>query len=331
MIGADSFRGLRRALALIKIQASGRDAGTPGRRDAGTPGRRDAPPARLPVMIGSAWRRLLRSSSPPDTSAPAGRGLRRGLLPALLCLPLLTVFAAPAAAQTPAITVNVAIAPTEGDAAEFTLYAAGSGSWSALTVTVNVAQTGNYVAANHLGDRQVTIPAGQSFASTTFSVPTIGDVTDEAEGSITVTVQSGTGYTVNGGTATAIVADDDPVAVSLTGGGRIRDGNTGDSVNIEITTPRDVDSGETIDVPLVMATTTGAQLPGSSSPHFSYAVTGGTVVNHPGTATPVLRFDSGNRRMTLTLTPTAGEDSNSNDETITVRGTCRIEVLRNSG
>ncbi len=296
-----------------------RIAGSPDRRIAGSPDRRIAPPARLPVMIGSAWRRLLRPSSPPETSAPAGRGLRRGLLPALLCLPLLAGLAAPAAAQTtPSIAVAVATSPTEGNPAEFALSATSSGSWSSsLTVTVNVAQTGNYVAANHLGNRDITIPAGQFYASTTFSIPTIGDNTDQAEGSITVTVQSGTGYTVTGGTATASVVDDDPVEVSLTGGGRIRDGNTGDSVNIEISVPRPVD-GELISVPLVMTSGTGAQLPGSTSPDFSYAVTGGTVTAQAGTATPVLRFGTGSSRMTLTLTPTAGEDSDSADETITV-------------
>ncbi len=279
-------------------------------------------------MIGSAWRRLLRSSSPPDTSASAGRrsrrfvspslGLRLGLLPALLCLPLLTVFAAPAAAQTTPSIAVAATSSTEGDPVEVTLSATSSGSWSSsLTVTVNVAQTGSYVAANHLGNRDITIPAGQFVASTTFSIPTIGDNMDEAEGSITVTVQSGTGYTVSVATATASVVDDDPVEVSLTGGGRIRDGNTGDSVNIEISIPRPAD-GELISIPLVMTSSTGAQLPGSTSPDFSYAVTGGTVTAHAGTATPVLRFGTGSSRMTLTLTPTAGEDSDSADETITV-------------
>ena len=56
-------------------------------------------------MTGSAWRRLLRPSScPPESSARAAAGvrrLRRGLLPALLYLPLLAGLAAPAAAQTP--------------------------------------------------------------------------------------------------------------------------------------------------------------------------------------------------------------------------------------
>ena len=50
------------------------------------------------------------------------------------------------------------------------------------------------------------------------SVATTDDATDEPDGSITVTVDSGTGYTVSAtaGSATVAVADDDPPPPSCT-------------------------------------------------------------------------------------------------------------------
>ena len=110
----------------------------------------------------------------------------------------------------PAVTPEVSIAAgstiTEGSDATFTVTADPAPS-AALTATVTVTQTGDYGAAT--GTRQVTIPTS---GTATLTVATTDDSTDETDGSVTVTVGGGTGYTVSqtAGTATVAVADDDP-------------------------------------------------------------------------------------------------------------------------
>ena len=64
------------------------------------------------------------------------------------------------------------------------------------------------------GTKTVTIAANQTSADLT--VPTQDDSADEADGSVTATVASGTGYTVGSpSTATVAVADNDAVATNL--------------------------------------------------------------------------------------------------------------------
>ncbi len=110
----------------------------------------------------------------------------------------------------PAVTPEVSIAAgstiTEGSDATFTVTADPAPS-AALTATVTVTQTGDYGAAT--GTRQVTIPTS---GTATLTVATTDDSTGETDGSVTVTVGGGTGYTVSqtAGTATVAVADDDP-------------------------------------------------------------------------------------------------------------------------
>ena len=106
----------------------------------------------------------------------------------------------------PEISVAAGSGVTEGSAASFTVTASPAPA-AALTVDVTVSQSGDFGAAT--GARTVTIPTTGAFA---LSVDTIGDSTDEADGSVTVTVDAGTGYTVSSsaGSATVAVADDDP-------------------------------------------------------------------------------------------------------------------------
>ncbi|MXW40390.1 MAG: hypothetical protein F4Z75_04425 [Synechococcus sp. SB0668_bin_15] len=73
---------------------------------------------------------------------------------------------------------------------------------------------GTTQAAGATGSKTVTIP---SSGTATYSVATVDDSTDEADGSVSVTVNTGNGYTV-GSTATATVAvsDDDPTTTDAT-------------------------------------------------------------------------------------------------------------------
>ena len=113
-------------------------------------------------------------------------------------------------ATVPQISIAAGSAVTEGTAASFTL-TANPTPVSALSVSVTVAQSGNYGA--DAGVRTVTIPTGGSY---TLTVATANDNTDEADGSVTATIGTGTGYIVSSTQSAATVAvsdDDDPPPV----------------------------------------------------------------------------------------------------------------------
>ena len=101
---------------------------------------------------------------------------------------------------------------TEGGAASFTLTASPAPA-SALSVSVSVTQSGDFGVAT--GARTVSILTSGTY---TLTVATTNDSADEADGSVTATVNTGTGYSVSssGGAATVAVADnDDPPAEGI--------------------------------------------------------------------------------------------------------------------
>ena len=126
--------------------------------------------------------------------------------------------------QTPEIAVTAnAAAVTEGGDAVFTLTASPAPA-ADLAVSVTVAATGDYGVT--AGSRTVTIP---TTGSVTLTLATAGDDADEPDGSVTVTVADGSGWTVgSAGSGTVAIRDDDaalPVvtiaakAASVTEGG----------------------------------------------------------------------------------------------------------------
>ena len=122
---------------------------------------------------------------------------------------------------TPAITIAAGAGVTEGGDATFTLTATPPPA-AALEVTVTVAASGDYGIA--AGERTVTLPTTGAY---TLTLATVGDDRDEPNGSVSVTVDAGTGYTV--GTAssgTVAIADDDlpPPVVSVTAGAGVTEG-----------------------------------------------------------------------------------------------------------
>ena len=128
------------------------------------------------------------------------------------------------APATPTITIAGGSAVTEGTAATFTLTASPAPSVS-LSVKLTVAQSGSFVASSHLGSSR-TVSIGTS-GTATYTVPTQADTTDEPNGSVTVSVSGGTGYTVGSpSSATVTVNDDDGTesVVTIKGGHEVREG-----------------------------------------------------------------------------------------------------------
>ena len=114
----------------------------------------------------------------------------------------------------PVVSVSGGDGVTEGGNAVFTVMATPVPA-ADLDVTLAVSDdaTADFLAAGDEGSHAVTILAGQ--ASATLTLSTVNDATDEPDGSVSATVQSGTGYAVADAPANAAkvaVSDDDAAA-----------------------------------------------------------------------------------------------------------------------
>ncbi len=106
---------------------------------------------------------------------------------------------------TPKVNITSAGGGTEGSNVTFTV-SANPAPTANLAVSVTVATSGDYGVT--AGSRTVTIAGGTS--SKTLTLPTTDDSTDEADGSVTLTLNGGSGYTVGQfSSETAQVQDDD--------------------------------------------------------------------------------------------------------------------------
>ncbi len=129
---------------------------------------------------------------------------------------------------TPEVSISAGGGITEGGDATFTLTASPAPAAN-LDVSVTVSQSGNYGATT--GQRTVTIP---TTGSVTLTVGTTDDQTDEPNGSVTATVNTGSGYTVSStqaaGTVTVADDDDPPVVVvpvvTISGGNGVTEGGS---------------------------------------------------------------------------------------------------------
>ncbi len=128
--------------------------------------------------------------------------------------PVVTALQALAAANsqtvtTPTVSITAGSDVTEGSAASFTVAATPAPS-SNLDVTVNVAASGSYGVTT--GSQTVTIPTS---GTAILTVATSGDTVDEADGSVTVTINTGSNYSINSSasTATVNITDDDAASV----------------------------------------------------------------------------------------------------------------------
>ena len=111
--------------------------------------------------------------------------------------------------QVPVITITPGASPvTEGVGASFTVNANPAPAAN-LDVTVAVTQSGDFVASSNRGAKTVTIAANAT--SKVYTVPTENDMVDEANGSVTVTVNNGQGYTVGSTAAATVTVNDDDI------------------------------------------------------------------------------------------------------------------------
>ena len=106
---------------------------------------------------------------------------------------------------TPEVNITSAAGGTEGSNVTFTL-SANPAPAADLAVSATLATSGDYGVT--AGPRTVTIVGGT--ASKTLTLPTTDDSTDEADGSVTLTLNGGSGYTVGQfSSETAQIQDDD--------------------------------------------------------------------------------------------------------------------------
>ncbi len=126
-------------------------------------------------------------------------------------------------AAVPELSLAAGPAVDEGGSATFTVHADPAPA-AELTVAFTVAQSGEYLDAPGAGSRQVTLAAGA--ASATLAIATADDGANEADGSVSVTLDAGAGYTLAAGKAAAKVAvrDNDTPAVSIAAGSGVTEG-----------------------------------------------------------------------------------------------------------
>ena len=264
-----------------------------------------------------------------EAQAQADRGLKRWapVPPALECLekePAEAEAQAEAQQAVSAITVTAGAGVTEGTAAGFTLKADPVPA-EELAVTVALAQTGAIADASALGERIVTIPAGQAEAA--FTVATLADETDEPAGAVTATVSEGAGYTVDdqGKSASVAVADDDATTLVLTAPAGDLPEASG-SKTLTLTLGRALVEGESLAVPLAFAgtATLGADYtlaaPETAPAGVTYANLAGTDPKSPPTVT--FAGAAGRKSATvatLVLATVADSADEGERETVTVK------------
>ena len=126
-------------------------------------------------------------------------------------------------AAVPELGLSAGPAVDEGGSAVFTVHADPAPA-ADVTVAFTVAQDGDWLAAPEPASRTLTLAAGQ--ASAAIALATADDGADEADGSVSVTLDAGTGYAIAEGKATAKVAvrDDDTPTVSIAAGSGVTEG-----------------------------------------------------------------------------------------------------------
>ena len=216
-----------------------------------------------------------------------------------IVLPLLTI--------TPS-----ASSVTEGTSASFTVSNSPAPS-SALPVDLTVAEAAgsNFVASRDEGSKSITIPTS---GSVTYAVATVDDGIDEPNGSVAVTVNNGSSYTLGiPSSASVMVEDNDPTIVTLARTGSNSTVDEGSTVAFTVTLGRALIAGEIIDVPMTVGgsvTTTDWSLARKPDSNLNTEVT----LVDSSTVAPIVRFTgAGAQTATLILTAVADNTAERGD------------------
>ncbi len=210
------------------------------------------------------------------------------------------------------ISITGGTAVTEGSSATFTVTANRvPGSALMIDLTVADAAAGDYLDSGDEGDNMVTLSGA---TTATVEIPTQTDSTDETNGTITVTIADGTGYTVGMSSSAMVgVSDDDATTVTLTGtAGNISEGVTR---NLMVTLDRALVAGESLAVPLTLG--------GNATRGTDYTLTGipadNIAYDIPNSATAGMVTFTGPAAATATLALAVQVDGTSDTgETITI-------------
>ncbi len=196
----------------------------------------------------------------------------------------------------PVVSITAGGGVSEGGTATFTLSASPAPS-SALDVTVTVTASGDFGAST--GQRTVTIPTS---GSVTLTVGTTDDQADESDGSVTVTLNGGSGYT-GSGSATVTVADDDdppvvvPVVSIAAGGGVTEGGAAGFTVSASPSPASALDVTVTVTASGDFGASTGQRTvriaPGQSSVTLTVGTTDDSADESDGSITVTINSGSG--------------------------------------
>ena len=157
--------------------------------------------------------------------------------------------------DTPEVSItgpNAAL--TEGATAAYTISVTGEAQ-AELSIGLTVSQVGAFVDADDLGAKTLTLASGVT--SLDFEVETLADSADERDGSLTVALNTGTGYTVSSGAGSATVAvnDNDATFVEMSIGGSSDVDEASGSKTISIEISRGLVAGEVLALPLAVGGT----------------------------------------------------------------------------
>ncbi len=219
---------------------------------------------------------------------------------------------------------------------------------SALTVCVRVTESGgDRVASGSEGIQTVNMPSSSlTNGSGTHTLTWTDNTDDDQDSSVTLEViapntascsATNGSYTVSSSAASdkLLIQDDENTTVSLTSTDMtMTEGNASDTAVLTVSLSRRLYAGETIGVPIALASTTGARLPGSvdtsNVANHDFTVAAAAASMHSGVtlaadapdATPRVIFTGHDtntvQTATVTLTPVANrDDGDAAHETIT--------------
>ena len=203
--------------------------------------------------------------------------------------------------DNPAATIKAGTSPvTEGTAASFTVELSSAAPTGGLSIALTVADASgsDFVASTNEGSKSLAFDAGDT--SKTYSVATVADSVDEASGDVTVTVGSGTGYTVGTPSSAKVTVNDDdaPVATIKAGTSPVTEG-TAASFTVELSSAAPTGG---LSIALTVADASGSDFVASTN---------------EGSKT--LAFDAGDTSKTYSVATVADTvDEASGDVTVTV-------------